>query len=194
MSPEQAAGEKVLDARSDVYSLACVMYEMIAGMRPFDGPTNQSVIVQRMTHGPRPIRVYRPAVPQALEQVIARGLAPVPADRYQSAAEFSAALSAAHAEGLVSGRTVSEFTDETLLQPARVTRRRSFVLIGMSALAIATLGLWTTRSAPPALDANRVIVFPIAERGASSTDGSIGDEVALLIGRALEHTEPLRWI
>ncbi len=95
MSPEQASGERDLDARSDVYSLACVTYEMIAGIPPFIGPTAQSIIAQHATHAPRPIQVYRPGVPGDIQRVLARAFDTTPADRYQSAGEFARALRSA---------------------------------------------------------------------------------------------------
>src|SRR5438132_3739010 len=69
MSPEQASGEEKIDARSDIYSLGCVLYEMIAGMQPFIGASTQAVIAQRFTHAPRPVSTYRPAVPEYIEHV-----------------------------------------------------------------------------------------------------------------------------
>ena len=84
MSPEQASGESTYDGRSDVYSLGCVVYEMLAGIQPFVGPTSQSVIAQRLTHSPAPLRFYRPSLPAALEAVVARALTMAPADRYQT--------------------------------------------------------------------------------------------------------------
>lgn len=98
MSPEQASGEKDLDGRSDIYSLACVVYEMLAGMQPFVGPTPQSVIAQRLAHPPRPLSVYRRGIPAAMERVLGRALSIVPADRYATAGEFAAALDAAQLE------------------------------------------------------------------------------------------------
>ena len=91
MSPEQLTGS-TYDGRTDVYALACVVYEMVAGMQPYVGPTPESVIAQKMTQPPRPLRVYRPTASQALEDVVARGLAMSPADRYQTPAEFADAL------------------------------------------------------------------------------------------------------
>ena len=70
MSPEQAVGEKEMDARTDVYSLGCVAYEMIAGMPAFTGPTQQSVMAQRLIHRPREMSVYRPSVPAGIERAI----------------------------------------------------------------------------------------------------------------------------
>jgi Serine/threonine protein kinase len=93
MSPEQAAGERALDARSDVYSLACVLYELLAGEPPFTGPTAQAVIVKRFTTQAQGVRRIRPGVPAGVEAAIQRSLSRVPADRYESAAAFAQALS-----------------------------------------------------------------------------------------------------
>ena len=95
MSPEQASGERELDARTDVYALSCVLYEMLAGHPPFFGPNAQSVIAKTLSEQPRPIHPSRPAVSETLDAVVARGLAKNPADRYASAEEFGAALAAA---------------------------------------------------------------------------------------------------
>src|SRR6185312_9090303 len=75
MSPEQAAGEARLDGRSDVYSLGCVLYEMLAGEPPFTGPTAQAIIARTLKETPRPIHSMRAGVPAALDQVIAKAMA-----------------------------------------------------------------------------------------------------------------------
>ena len=93
MSPEQASGEPDLSAASDVYSLGCVVYEMLAGEPPFAG-TSRTVIAKQVTEMPRPLRGLRPDVPAALERAIARALEKDPGQRYASAAEFVAALTA----------------------------------------------------------------------------------------------------
>ena len=92
MSPEQAAGESDLDARSDIYSLACVTYEMLAGMHPFTGPSLESVMTQRLSFPPRPLRAYRASIPLSVERAVLRALVVSPADRYQTATEFADAL------------------------------------------------------------------------------------------------------
>jgi eukaryotic-like serine/threonine-protein kinase len=92
MSPEQAAGERALDARSDVYSLGCVVWEMIAGEPPFTGPTAQAVLMRRFTETPRPLREARETVPEGIEHAVAKALAKSPADRFASAGEFGKAL------------------------------------------------------------------------------------------------------
>ena len=95
MSPEQASAATRLDGRSDVYSLACVVYEMLAGEPPFRGATPQAITAKKQAGHYAPLRLARPTVPLALEQALARALAPVAADRVATAEEFSASLRAA---------------------------------------------------------------------------------------------------
>ena len=90
MSPEQAAGERTIDHRSDIYSLGCVLYEALAGEPPFTGPTAQAIIARRFTEAPRPLRQVRETVPAAVDAAVAKALAKSPADRFGSAAEFGA--------------------------------------------------------------------------------------------------------
>jgi serine/threonine-protein kinase len=92
MSPEQAAGERAIDHRSDIYSLGCVVFEMVAGEPPFTGPTAQAIMARRFTEAPRPLRQLRETVPPAVEVAVAKALAKSPADRFGSAAEFARAL------------------------------------------------------------------------------------------------------
>ena len=94
MSPEQAAGERTLDARSDVYSLGCVLYELLAGEPPYTGPTPQSVVAKRFTDPVPRVRRLRPTVSAAVEQALLTALARAPADRFESAGAFAAALTA----------------------------------------------------------------------------------------------------
>ena len=94
MSPEQAR-DRAFDGRSDVYSLACVMYEAISGVPPFVGDTPQELLTQRVTRSAPSLREYRHDVPAPIEAVIARALATSPEDRFEDARAFSAALSVA---------------------------------------------------------------------------------------------------
>jgi eukaryotic-like serine/threonine-protein kinase len=92
MSPEQAAGTQDLDGRSDLYSLGCVLYEMLAGEPPFTGPSVQAVVAKRMaTPAPR-VSVLRDRVPAHVEQALDIALARTPADRFATAAQFALAL------------------------------------------------------------------------------------------------------
>jgi serine/threonine protein kinase/tetratricopeptide (TPR) repeat protein len=92
MSPEQAMGEPSLDGRSDVYSLGCVLYEMLAGEPPFTGPTSRAVIAKRMVEPIPHVRTVRENVPEAVEQAVIKALAKVAADRFPTAGDFTAAL------------------------------------------------------------------------------------------------------
>ena len=92
MSPEQASGERELDARTDIYALGCVLYEMLAGEPPFTGPTAQAIIAKRFNTAVTPLRVVRPDVPGSVDLAVLRALARTPADRFTSAAELAAAL------------------------------------------------------------------------------------------------------
>ncbi|HXV90818.1 MAG TPA: serine/threonine-protein kinase [Gemmatimonadales bacterium] len=95
MSPEQWSGTRELDARSDIYSLGCVVYEMLAGQPPFTGSTTEAIAARVVFDPVPPIRTVRPKVSVALERVILRALEKVPADRYATVAEFADELAAA---------------------------------------------------------------------------------------------------
>jgi len=94
MSPEQAAGERDIDGRTDTYSLACVIYEMLAGAPPFQGPTPQAVRARRAAGEVPSLGVVRESVPAAMESVILKALSRIPADRHSTTGEFAAALEA----------------------------------------------------------------------------------------------------
>ena len=93
MSPEQATAERELDARSDVYSLGCVLYEMLSGEPPHTGSTTHAVIAKIVTDRPTPIAQLRETVTPELAAAVHKALAKLPADRFTSAAEFASALS-----------------------------------------------------------------------------------------------------
>ena len=97
MSPEQAAGDRGMDARTDVYSLAAVLYEMLAGEPPFTGATTQAMLVKRLTEPAPSVRATRPNVPEGVDQAIRKALAPVAADRFSNIALLAQALQAAPA-------------------------------------------------------------------------------------------------
>jgi eukaryotic-like serine/threonine-protein kinase len=92
MSPEQASGAPDVDARSDIYSLASVLFEMLAGEPPFTGPTAQAIIAKQHSTPAPGLRSRRPTTPDSLERAVAQGLAKIPADRFQTARAFAAAL------------------------------------------------------------------------------------------------------
>ena len=132
MSPEQATGVDTYDGRSDIYSLGCVLYEMIAGVPAYIGATPQSVVAQRLVHAPRPLSVYRPLTPPALESVILKAMAMLPADRFQTAGAFADALQSA---------------DLTPPIPVNAGRRLAAV-IAASVVTIGLVGWWAIFGLP----------------------------------------------
>jgi putative ABC transport system permease protein len=92
VSPEQASGEKDLDTRTDVYSLACVVYEMLTGRPPFEGTTTQAVVARRFVEPAPPLRDFAPEIPPLLERAIEDGMELEPRRRTATAAEFSSAV------------------------------------------------------------------------------------------------------
>jgi eukaryotic-like serine/threonine-protein kinase len=131
MSPEQAAGDYALGPRTDIYSLACVLYEMLAGEPPFTGPTAQALIAKRLQGAAPKIGQVRSSVPREVEQALTRALALVPADRFPSMAEFSRSLA-------VQAPTVP-LTPAVSAGPA--STRRRIALRTAAAVAILALGV-----------------------------------------------------
>ena len=172
MSPEQASGDPQLDGRSDVYSLGCVLYEMLAGEPPHTGPTAQAIIGRRLTEPVPSVRRLRPTVSEALEQVVSKALAPMPADRFATAADLLRALEPATVTGAtaaVPGRSAS------IRRPGRVLAVALVALLGVAAAAAM---LWQRRagSADPG-GAMRLAVLPFENLG-DSADAYFADGVA----------------
>ena len=92
MSPEQAAGDQNLDPRADTYALGVVLYEMLAGQPPFTGLTAQAIFARVMSEEPKPVVFHRKTVPPHVDAAVARALEKLPADRWQTAAQFADAL------------------------------------------------------------------------------------------------------
>jgi len=93
MSPEQSLGERIVDGRTDLYALASVVYEMLAGEPPFDGSTAQAIIAKRLTQPAPSVRVLRETVPESVDRALMKALAKAPADRFVTTGEFVLALS-----------------------------------------------------------------------------------------------------
>jgi hypothetical protein len=185
MSPEQANGRR-FDRRSDVYSLGCVTYEMLAGEPPFTGPSAQHVIARHMSAPTPSVRLVRPDLPAGVDEVVRKALAKSPADRWQRAGDFAAALSDPVTLATAARRTAA------IEEGAPAVPRRPLVLLGAFGLAVVAAGvlLWPR----PRLDADKVVVFPLGVTPRQAPGEGTGTEVALMIGSSLEYTDPLEWI
>jgi TolB-like protein/Tfp pilus assembly protein PilF len=186
MSPEQASGGRV-DARSDVYALGAVLYEMLAGEPPYTGPTAQAVIAKRLSEPVPHLGAVR-AVPPGLEAAVTKALAKVPADRFPTAAEFAKAIGAV----------------ET---PSEAPRRRRWpsleVNLGIAALALAAvigvvLRSYSHRHAVPARDAasvteiRSIAVLPLVNVGGDSSQEYFSDGMTDELASALAKVPSLR--
>jgi serine/threonine-protein kinase len=167
MSPEQAGGSARLDGRSDVYALACVLYEMLAGEPPFGGPTSQAIAAKHLQQQPAPLRVIRNTVPSAVEHAVQRALAKVPADRFATAGEFAEALTAPDVEPAAAPGALLRWVTWPLV---------SLALVGPLFLA------WLSReraASPPAAievaDVPRLAVLYFEDRARDSTVRQIAD-------------------
>ena len=145
MSPEQAGGQTV-DARSDQYSLACVLYEMLAGEPPFTGPSPQAILARRLSEPARAIRPVRPAVPTGIERAVLKALDRVPADRFPDVGAFAAALRNPSATAARSGK-------RSLAAGALV------VLVAAAAVAAGARVLAPRRPSPPSRDPGIVALY-----------------------------------
>ena len=107
MSPEQAAGDTDIDGRSDQYSLACVLYEMLTGQPPFVGPTARAIIARHLTDTVPPIKTVRPDLPPAIARAVSRALAKLPVDRYPTVDQFVTDLSAEYDEETAAPKSIA---------------------------------------------------------------------------------------
>jgi serine/threonine-protein kinase len=141
MSPEQAMGEREITAKSDVYALGCVVYEMLSGEPPFTGPTAQAIVARVMTEQPRSLTLQRHSVPPHVEAAVNRALEKLPADRFATAAQFADALT--HPE-LTTARTAA-----TPVLASPENRWRSWFGVAAGAAAVlAAVAAWGWLRAP----------------------------------------------
>ncbi|HEY3461547.1 MAG TPA: serine/threonine-protein kinase, partial [Casimicrobiaceae bacterium] len=179
MSPEQATGDRNVDGRSDVYSLGCVLYEMLAGGPPQEGETPQEVLVQKLTTAPKSISAIRPEVPIALDRTIATALEAEPAKRYATASEFA----------------------EALARPSRAVRARRFVssrsrwfAAGAVAGVLAITAIAAMMTRPPALIGRdgRIGVAVMPFRATVPQSASLSEAIPDLLSTALDGTPGVR--
>jgi eukaryotic-like serine/threonine-protein kinase len=166
MSPEQAMGEREIGARSDVYALGAMTYEMLAGEPPFTGPSSQAIVAKVLTEQPPPLRPKRPTVPPAAEAAIMTALQKLPADRWGSAREFSDALTGT---GSRSGPVPT--VPMPAARPPAGSRRAPLTWAGWGLAAVAAgIAVWALSRPRPELPPSRlaILVPGLGGSGASS--------------------------
>jgi eukaryotic-like serine/threonine-protein kinase len=187
MSPEQSAGDKGLDARTDVYSLAAVLYEMLSGEPPFTGATTQAMLVRRLTEPAPSARSVRVNLPESADQAIRKALSPVVADRFGTMAQFGQALDAAgRRDGGTVGREAGAAATAVVpsAPPAVPPSRRPAVPIAALALVLGILiGLgvlfaWSRNQGDGPAGGSRVIAVLPFENLGDSADAYFADGVA----------------
>jgi serine/threonine-protein kinase len=179
MSPEQASATQQLDGRTDVYALGCMLYEMLAGDPPFTGPTSAAVIARQLVDPVPSLRTVRPTVSAELERVIAKALAKVPADRFETAGAFIEAAGAAAQIPVVPTRERRALGGGGSGQRSR----RVLWAAGSSALvALVAAAVWLSWPRGPALDPHLIAVAPFEVVG-STLDHWREDGATLLAAR-----------
>jgi eukaryotic-like serine/threonine-protein kinase len=162
MSPEQATGERTIDARTDIYALGCVLYEMIAGEPPITGPNAQAIIARKMTETPRTLATVRNTVPPALSQLVDTMVARSAADRPASAKAVAATLEQITASGATGSVTAA--------RPLSSSARRN-VWIGAAAAVLLAVGFVAWRRAHAVPEGGyRIAVLPFENEGTADDE------------------------
>ncbi len=169
MSPEQMSGERAIDGRSDVFSLGSVLYEMIAGAAPFTAPTVSGTLTRIATANPSPLHERSADVTAELDAAIARSLAKEPADRFESAGEFAAALE----------QSVTQAHSRTLMPiGASRGRRWRWIAPGVAAAVIAVVFFAMRAAKADTGELPSLAVLPFVTESADSADAYIGSGIA----------------
>jgi tetratricopeptide (TPR) repeat protein/TolB-like protein len=180
MSPEQASGSPV-DQRSDLYSLGCVLYEMLGGEPPYTGPTGQAILAKRVKEPIPHLRTLRPEIPESVEHAVTRALAKSPADRFPTVEQFATALAAGPA---------------VPVKPApwrarRVAAIAALVLFIAAALATAAVLRRHPAVATPSVSSasvRRIVVAVFQNQTGDSSLDPLGDIVSDYLARGLAET------
>src|SRR5688500_3331578 len=184
MSPEQAGGERELDRRTDVYSLACVLYEMLAGEPPFRGSTAQAIVMRHLVDAPRSPRETRAEIPTTIDRAVLKALSKAPVDRFASAGELVRALPT---------MSTSSMDEVTIASPA-ARHRYSWTLRawlgapgGLAAIAAIALGIRQVSDRATTVS-DQYAVFPFQHDG-EPLPRLHGEDCEVLLRDALER----RW-
>ncbi len=169
LSPEQGSGEREVDGRSDLYSLGCVLHEVLTGEPPFTGPTAENIIRKHISAEPTPVNVLRLTVPEGITEAVRRALAKSPADRFRTATEFAAALERARTGEVIAGA-----------RPRALSRTWRVLAVALPAVVVGAaivVGRWIG----PEYPRTAIAVLPFENRSADGQyayfAGGLHDEV-----------------
>jgi eukaryotic-like serine/threonine-protein kinase len=177
MSPEQAMGEREITARSDVYALGAMLYEMLTGDPPFTGSTAQAVVARVLTEAPRPMVPQRHTIPPPVEAAVLTALEKLPADRFGSAAEFAEALTGRNYAPTVPSHPAAAPGGTAALRKVSGGKRVTLALAAVAVLATAA-ALWGWLRPQPEPMVNRFSVFLPPDQALQPVAGS-GNRVAI---------------
>ena len=188
MSPEQWTASDRVDGRSDEYSLACMLYEMLIGEPPFSG-TSASALMARHNMSPVPsVRLVRPNVPEAVDEAIAKAMEKIPADRYPTITLFAEALAAAPPPVRATSEDPIGALAERRASRARLRVNRTRIGLAAVAILVGVLGYFAYRHFTGASGYTRLVVLPFDNLGASEdayfVDGITGELTNKLSGIA----------
>jgi Protein kinase domain len=178
-SPEQAAGSRQIDGRSDIYSLACVLYEMLAVEPPEGGRTVAQILERRFAEPMPPVRSLRPEAPEWADHALTRALARNPDDRYATAAEFRAALT---------GSATTESSEATSTAPLPRRRQLLWMTAGAATLAIVATAVAFLPRHVSGVDPKRVVVAGFENKTGDSALDPVGDIASDYVARGLAAT------
>src|SRR5215207_3474493 len=187
MSPERPRGEHEITGRSDVYSLGCVVYEMLAGAPPFTAPATRALLAMHLHEPPPSLRTVRPDVPVHVETAVARALAKEPADRFQTAGELADALASGDATPLTARRP-------------RATgawagaRRVALGALGLAALAAIVTPVVRRERSPVTGSAAEIVVLPLIPAVPDTALTRLGRELVITLSASLDGVDGIQTV